>query len=226
MLNFLRISLLFSFLCFMTNSYGQNAIGGKVGINISKWTGDTEEFGGDIGSNFGFQIGGIFEIGINEKISIQPELVFIQKGIKIEDSDNFGGQQIDSKTNFFFNYLDLPVLLKIKFGNAESTNFFFTVGPAFGFALSGKVKSEVTFGGETEKGEEDFEFGDDDGVNRFDVSASVGAGVNIPVGPGNLFIEARYLLGLTNLNDDPDDDSTIKNSGIGIGVGFMAPIGE
>ena len=39
---------------------------------------------------------------------------------------------------------------------------------------------------------------------------------------GNLFIDARFLLGLTNINDAND---TIKNRGIGISAGYLFPIG-
>lgn len=225
MTNLMKTCLLLFFACFATLSFAQNAFGGKVGINISNWNGDTEDLGEDFKSNIGLQIGAVAQIGINDMISIQPEIVFIQKGTKSEGEEDFLGDVIKYKDQIIFNYLEVPILVKVVLGGNEGAGFFVTAGPSFGYALSGKTKSEYTINGETEKDEDSIDFDEDDGFARFELSASLGAGVNIPVGPGILFFEARYLLGLSDLDSD-EDDFTIKNGGIGIGAGILIRMGQ
>lgn len=228
MISLLKKNLVLVFICIVSITYGQNAIGGKIGLNFATFTGDTDDLesdGNDKGFNPGLQIGGVFEIGINDLISIQPELLYIQKGVRLKSSEDFFGNPVESEASLVFNYLELPLLVKIKLGNPESTNFFINVGPSFGYTLSGKSKSKISFDGETETNEEDFEFEENDEFNRFDISATLGAGVNIPLGPGKLFVEARYLLGFSNLIDSDFNDDKLKNGGIGLGVGYMVPLG-
>jgi len=227
---FLKKSLVLIFTCFLTSvSYGQSAIGGKIGIHMATYKGDTEDLGegeegGETVSNFGFQFGGVFEIGVNDLISIQPELLVIQKGVKLKASEDFFGSPLELENSLIFQYIEVPLLMKLKFGNLESTNFFVNVGPSFGYALSGRWREKITIGQETEETKSDFEFDENDTFNRFDLSVALGAGVNFPIGPGKLFVEARYLLGLSNLSDA--EDETLRNGGYGLSVGYMIPIGK
>lgn len=195
-----------SLLLLLSISFGVNAqisIGPKLGINIATLGGDDTD---EAKSLLGFQAGITAEIGITEKFSFQPELLYFQKGYR--DDDFF-------ELDFALNYIEIPLLAKIHFGDSESTSFFATVGPSFGFGQKIKISGD----GQSEK----FDF-DESGLKTFDLGLSIGFGVQLPLGPGNLFIDARYLLGLTSL-DDSDDDLNIKNRGIGIAAGFLFPIG-
>jgi hypothetical protein len=54
-----------------------------------------------------------------------------------------------------------------------------------------------------------------------------GAGVSFPMGSNTLMLEAMYSLGLSDINDDPDDpDTKIKNKGIQIKAGITFPLGQ
>lgn len=197
---------------FLATSYGLSAqisIGPKAGINLANVGGDGTD-GFDTKSIVGLQFGAAAEISVNEMIAVQPELLYFQKGTSI-DFGSFGGE-VDQ----VLNYLEIPVLLKLKFGQEGGPKFFGTVGPSFGFGLNGKLKSDA--------GDEDIDF-DDDEIKKLDISASIGAGAEFAAGPGNLFIDVRYLLGLST-TDDSEFDADIKNRGIGIGVGYLIPIGQ
>ena len=226
MKQFIKTSLLFLFIFSCSYSFGQNAIGVKFGGNLATWNGDEEILGGDPGSNLGFLFGGVFEINISDLISIQPELLYLQKGIKDETSFNDPIQgPLSSKSKITLNYIELPILLKLKFGDTQGTNFFFTAGPSFGYAANGKslFEFETVIDGETI--EDDIEFDDEDEFSRLELSASLGAGVSFSVGPGKLFFETRYLLGVTNLVDD-ETDAKIKNVGFSLSAGFLFSLGK
>ncbi|MEO0875247.1 MAG: PorT family protein, partial [Bacteroidota bacterium] len=65
-------------------------------------------------------------------------------------------------------------------------------------------------------------------ISSFDFGLAVGAGVQLEVGPGQIFFDVRYLLGLANLDDSEPEDEQIDvfNRGIGASVGFLFPIGQ
>ena len=170
----------------------------------------------------GYQFGVVAEIRINDHFAIQPEFNLIQKGAKQEFSevDSLIGS-ISTKTNIAFNYLEVPVLIKAgtSFGPARVD---LLAGPSFGYALSGKVKEEFTLNGETEKDEIDVDFKEDE-VKRTDVGLQLGAAFSFNLGESaKLFVDGRYLFGLTNLNDSTEDDSfKVNNRGVALSAGVL-----
>ncbi len=200
----------------------QISIGPKAGINLANWSVENSEENGDYQSRMGYQFGVVAEIRINDHFAIQPEFNLIQKGAKQEFSevDSLIGS-ISTKTNIAFNYLEVPVLIKAgtSFGPARVD---LLAGPSFGYALSGKVKEEFTLNGETEKDEIDVDFKEDE-VKRTDVGLQLGAAFSFNLGESaKLFVDGRYLFGLTNLNDSTEDDSfKVNNRGVALSAGVL-----
>ncbi|MBK7939931.1 MAG: PorT family protein [Lewinellaceae bacterium] len=198
----------------------QISIGPRVGVNLAKWSGGEEEIG-DVKNRTGYQFGIAAEIRLNDNFAIQPEVNFLQKGARQDFSevDSIFGK-VESKTDISMNYLEVPVLLKAgtSFGPARVD---ILAGPSFGYALSGKVKDELTINGETETDKYDIDFEDDE-VKRTDLGLQLGAAFSVNLGErASLFVDGRYLLGLTNLNDSEDDDFSIKNRGISLSAGVL-----
>ena len=121
-------------------SYSQISWNAKVGMNMSNFTGDM-----DTDMRIGFNVGVGMEYQFSDMWSIQPSLMFTQKGAK----------QDEVKMNPM--YLEIPVLAAARFAIADNQNIVVKAGPYFAFGIAGKAKYE--FDGETEKG--DF-FGDGD----------------------------------------------------------------
>ena len=213
--SFNLIPLLF-LLVFTVSSHAQS-VGPKVGINIASWAGD-DQFDDDFfTSNTVFQFGAVAELPLTDQLSLQPELLFFQKGFGTETS--FLG--VTSTTDNRLNYLEIPVLGKF-FLTDGPTQIFVTAGPSFGFGLGGKAIRES--GGDTEEVDIDFE---EDELSVLDLSLSIGAGAQAEVGPGKVFVDIRYLMGLTNVDDAPENEQIdIFNRGIGIAAGFLFPIGQ
>ncbi len=96
------------------------------------------------------------------------------------------------------DYLSVPVLFRYQ--PIELLNIH--AGPQFGFLLSAKSD-----------GEDVKEF-----TKGLDVGAAVGAGVDLPMGLG---FTARYIMGLTNVMDDEDNEGVeVKNNVFQISVTY------
>jgi len=163
MLRSIKSILIFIFLFSFTSSFGQNFIGAKAGVNLGTLNGDDNILTSSAKANLGLNFGAVFEIGLSDLISIQPELLFIQKGYRTDDSQEFLGITTSFKSELNLNYFELPVLLKLKFGQPEKSNFFFTVGPSLGYAISGRTILEFRSDFENELIDEPIEFGEEDG---------------------------------------------------------------
>lgn len=213
--------LLVLLICMISNTNGQNAIGGKIGYNIATFRGDTDDFE-DKGFIFGFQFGGIFEYGINEQFSIQPEVVYIKKGA----SNEFLGADGDGQTDFLLNYIELPILVKYKYGSTDNLNLYLTGGPTIGYLQGGRSETDLFIGGERIEENMDINFGDEDSFRRFEIGIALGIGANLPLGSGNLFGEARFSTGITDLNDNNLSDSSTNNIGLGLSIGYLYSLGN
>ena len=86
-----------------------------------------------------------------------------------------------------------------KFYVAKS--FSLEAGPQIGFLLSAKAEGE------------DFK----DYVSSTDFGFNLGAGYDFTE---NLSAGLRYNFGLTNINDFPNDDSTVKNGVFSVSLGY------
>lgn len=109
------------------------------------------------------------------------------------------------------NYLYVPIMAKYQVFDGLTLE----AGPQFGFLLSAKAEVEATFGGETESDSEDVkEF-----MSTMDLGLGLGLGYRMTNG---LFFQARYNIGLSNINDfDGADKYKQQNSVIQISVGYF-----
>ena len=216
--------VLFSFLLLAGLAQAQISIGVRAGANLANVSfSDTSDLDiGDPKTRVGAILGAVLEMGITEKLAIQVEPSFIQKGWRIKDESQLLGQTIKIDGNYTFNYIDVPVLAKLRF-NGENTGLYAFAGPTFGYMASGKYKVTTEVAGQKETEEEKLTFDDEDGINRFDVGATLGAGFQLNLGGGRLFFDARYNLGLSNIADEEevDDDFSIRNKGIGLSIGYL-----
>ena len=128
--------------------------------------------GVDFDSKAGFHIGGLAHVHLSPHFGIQPEIVYSEQG----------GQDNNDNEKWKINYLNVPVLFQYMTGSG----FRLQTGPQLGFVVSSKIKSG------------DIEQNIKDDVSRVDVSWSLGASYLFPEAIG---IDARYNIGITNVND-------------------------
>ncbi len=187
-------------------TYGQVSFGIKGGTNIAEYSFKENGTNIDQESINGFTLGAVLEIGLGGNIFLQPEAVFIQKGSEIQALTE------DNKINV--NYLDIPILLKMKIINSNVFNVNLLAGPSLGLALNG----EETMGGQTI----DVNFGGEDGLKRFDLGLNAGGGIGLNLGSIGVFGDVRYLFGLSNISEA--ESREIKNKGLNLSVGLMFKI--
>jgi hypothetical protein len=171
----------------------QTGGGIKAGVNLADLKIEGDGFGLDFKNRIGFHAGLYYHLFFNENIAIQPELLFSQKGAKID----FSGFEV--KTNF--SYIDLPVLVRyqvVDFLNLHA-------GPQVGFLISANAVADD----EKEDIKDDF--------NTIDFGLAFGAGVDLPMG---LNFTLRYVLGLANIASETEGDESLKNNVLQVSVGY------
>jgi hypothetical protein len=195
----------------------QTSFGVKAGGNMSFLNYKIEEGSQNVkwnGSRVGFQVGGVAQIGIAENFAIQPEMLFMMKGVNKMDVEELGDVKLNIKT---FT-IDMPITFIYR-----TNGFFGGIGPNLSFGLSSKMKVD---------GNDDVEYDlydkDADGEvsifsqKRFEAGANILAGYKLKNG---LSFSLNFVKGLTNLseyNDDLEDASIkTKSSYIGLSVGYF-----
>jgi len=191
----------------------QVSFGVKAGGNLTSLSGDVE----GMSSLPGFHAGGFAEFKLSEKFALQPELLFSMEGGKSSFKYQDGTISMSSEEKLKLGYINMPVMAKYYVTEGLSLE----LGPQVGYLISAKSDYDFrsTIGGVTieESGSEDVkEF-----MKKTAFGASVGLGYTLK---NNLYFQARYHLGLSNINDRADEENgsvaTIKNNGIQLSVGF------
>jgi outer membrane immunogenic protein len=169
----------------------------KAGVNAS--TLSTEDSLLDT-SNIWGAVGGIFTgRNISENVGIQLEGLFSQRGAK----DTSLGT---SETRIRLTYLDVPLTARFGTTTTNDVHFHAFTGPQFGIKLSAKAKNDF-IGNEEDLDEE---------VKSWDFGWTIGAGVEM----NNVSLDARYTLGLTNIDASQSSDGSIKNRTFTVLAGY------
>ncbi len=210
----------------------QLSLGVKGGLNLAKDHYDNEEIN-ELTEFIPYAYFALpVELEISEFFALQAEPGFVQKGVKMVEETTFEYEpgmfqtmDLDARTKF--NFVNLPILAKGKFGQ-ENVKFFALAGPEIAYALNGKTKTEMTVTNgtiEDFKETEDIDF-DEGGLDRWDYGLIFGVGAEAKLGPGWITLDGRYNLGLNNFNDNEDVDTKMYHRGIGVLVGFKVPLGN
>jgi Outer membrane protein beta-barrel domain len=178
-----------------TGAYSQTqfAVGLKGGLNFANL--DVSSAGSAYNSRTGYHGGAFFLIKLG-KIGIQPELVFSKQGstVKIVNTD--------FESNY--DYFNIPVILKLY----TIAGINIQAGPQFGFVTS--ATGPLTSGGSG------YTIQDiKDKLKSSDICVALGLGWDAPFG---LMVDARYNLGLTNINNSGSTE--VKNQVIQVSLGY------
>jgi hypothetical protein len=178
----------------LAGSASAQGTGVIVGVNFANVK-TTPDQGDVFDRRTGFAAGIFFGLPLGPSLSIQPEVLYSQKGVKFKDSANDERIELD--------YVDVPVLARITSGGG---GLAFVAGPSFGFKLRARGKSD----GQSEDANLD------DFVESFDFGFVLGAGLQ----GRKAFLDGRYQWGLSNLNKTAFDATEVKNRVISVMLGF------
>jgi hypothetical protein len=165
----------------------------------------------------GFHFGADVQIPIVPEFYFQPGVLFSTKGAKNDDNA--------VKTTTRLSYIEVPMNFVYK-GSLGNGYVLVGLGPYIGYAVAGKVKTEEGI----ENQDYDIEFQKvvalEDPMTvpyykAFDAGANIFFGYEMPIG---IFAQLNAQLGLVKINPEyealPDDDSSIKNTGFGLSLGY------
>lgn len=158
----------------------------KAGLHSATQSAPFYDLAVDLGGNkdprIGFSVGAFAEIGLRSPFSLQPELLYVQKGATI-DGEGTPVQTRVLKTN----YLEVPILGKATFA-AGTARPFVLAGPAVGLLMSAKGRVE------------DEQFDAKEELKTLDLSLIAGGGVAFSA----FAAEIRYTYGVANVSTSND----------------------
>lgn len=203
---------------FFGATLSQAQIGIRAGVNLADWSisgGDSQDEVVDSDRTtflIGLNIGLTLEFPLSESLTLQPEIHFIQKGVKDKSRSS---DPIQYESKILINYVEFALMARynvLDFG--ESSGLYLGLTPYFGYGLSAELNYEDD--------EQSFDFklifDEFSFLKRIDYGIGLGLGLNF----GNAYLDARYNLGIANIFDrgDTDSDQKIHNRGILIGLGY------
>lgn len=185
---------------------GTFSIQPKVGGTIS-WLSNMPSYG-DIKKSIyaGALAGAEFEYQVAQPFSLAAGVNFAMQGCQWDDVKIGSKEYKDPKIEL--TYLNVPVVANIYLFKG----FAIKAGVQVGFLLSANYKEEMKEGNTTTK--TDMKIKDD--CKTVDISIPMGVSYQVPTIP--IYIDARYNLGLTNINKD--GDYSTKNRVIQLTVGY------
>lgn len=174
----------------------------KAGVSLARLTNHNS-----VGSRnqVGATAGLMADATLSEKLSLHPELLFSQKGLRDEGSGPGGFR---SSFQIRSSYLDLPVLLRLKLGS-----FFAEAGPQAGYLLTLKTTSTNNSGNTPP-----YTSNSTRGARRFDLGYVVGVGYQLRE---RWELGARYNGGILGVNSSDDGTLQSRNSVIQFQVGYL-----
>jgi len=213
-------------------TFAQTKIGVKAGVTFPTMSSSStaEIFDGppeyQFKSNVSFYIGGTIDFAITQKFAIQPGLTLVGKGGKTEvyesnfEPNNLSVFQGTYKLSTM--YLEIPVNAVFNFDLGPG-KIFFGAGPYYAIAISGKIKKNGTAiqgnssATTTISSSRDVEFGSSKDYRRGDFGLNFLAGYQLKNG---FNIHAGYGFGLSSIDNDGFDESSLKNCVLSVGIGF------
>ncbi len=180
--------------------------GVKLGLTMANITGDGAKDGEYFNYNYnlGFEIGAFTIYHINNQMTLQPEILFTQKGYSLHM--DMGGNTMDVDTSL--NYIQIPVLLGFK--TAPGLKLY--GGAYVSYFTNAWVSSSDLNSDDETKAENDIE----KSISDFDMGIVVGATFK---GSDNLIFDFRYERGFTVLNDKSEKD--VFNHSFNLSVGWL-----
>lgn len=234
-------------------SLGQETnIGVKGGLSVPNLSGsDDNVLTKNYKSRTAATFGAFIELGVTDKVSVQPEINYsgqggVRKGVQPITRPIAGLPPLPPGQYFFgefentakLNYLEVPVLVKYKFGSRGKPRFFVNGGLFYGRLLNAKT---ITKGSSTIYINEQktplllppagtpippvsFDATTDiiNEVNRNNFGVTGGGGILIPSGKRNNFIiDVRVARGFWHIQKDTATNGTSRTGNFVVSFGYV-----
>lgn len=198
---------------------GKTTFGIKAGLNVSNISGTPEGWDDSIEWKAGFTGGAFLNYAFNKNFSIQPELLFTQRGFRSALLEGI----IDVDLTVSLDYFELPVLAKYAFSAEKKFRPTLFAGPSFAYCSG----STLTFSSWIFSGDIDFS----SVTHTTDFSIVLGGGFDYVLERGTIVFDTRFTYGFTNvivsgdfeINGDTEtiDEDDFKNYGVSFMLGYV-----
>ena len=184
-----------------TVAQAQFDFGVKGGLTMARINLDLQA---NISADFQYGAHGavFFNIG-KGLLSFQPEVMFIQKGVHVNDMQN------DDYAQYTLNYIDVPMLARATIG-LGLVDIYFNFGGYGGYLLSSKQKISI----KEDINGHGYEVTE---LNEWDAGIIIGAGVKVL----SLIFELRCGQGLVNVSNNTERYQDSKNTYLNITLGVQ-----
>jgi Outer membrane protein beta-barrel domain len=224
MIKNILLASIFSFVSIATISAQDISVGARAGMMwhnvVSKDLSSALTFNTVSTPSYGL----VANIGLTDNIAFHTELNYTEKGFKTnigKDLTLFGlSLPVGAKATTIVKYVDMPLAIKYKFGNTEGVHFYAMGGANLGYAVSGDISSSVKLLIDINVNKTAINMTSSN-YQRFEVGGIAGVGMNVPVGNGNFYIDARYNRSFQDVYEVPIVGAKVRNQGFGIGLGYL-----
>ena len=164
----------------------------------------------DVSARTGLIGGGFVQFAFNEDVSLQPEMMFVMKGVNLDLRDNLG------TASARVNYLEFPIFMRFNRSLNDMLRGFVMAGPSFGVKVGTGGKLNGAQG--AVQGSRDFDI--DPAIESKDFGLAFAGGLEWQ----KFLIEARYVLGLTDIATDIYfHEDSLTNRSFSVMVGLRLP---
>jgi len=189
-------------------SAGSWHTGARVGMNMATLRGDFLHIS-EPGWRPSASAGAFIEGNLAAWLSVGLEVQYMQKGATFTQSvtDAAGNVISQFESDLMLEYVEVPMLFRLKIASDDAVVPYFVGGPTFGFAVHG------TFQGPG--------FTDSDllkNMKAMDAGGTIGLGIRIPLDQARMDVEARYEHGLGDLWDISNNKGSM-NEGVLVTIG-------
>ena len=139
-----------------------------------------------------------FQYNVSQLVSLRTSLAYERKGalLKINATDISGNPIVDMKAHLNFDYLILPILVRLNLGN--KLKLFVNAGPYLGYLIRQTSVTEA-FNEFPSSSTDQTEY-----FKKFDIGLTGGLGCGLPIKNNFILtIEVRHNLGLYNTSELP-----------------------
>lgn len=197
----------------ITTASAQLRVGPEVGLNLTtvqkKIMGNSENSDLKVGGRIGI----VADLALTNSLYLRPGVQFAMMGGKesVTIPATIVTPEKTYTTTTDLSYIQVPVNVLYKFGEAGYSRLYIGLTPYVGFAIGGKQKSD---------GLPDYtiEFGDDKDMKSLDFGAGLKLGYELPMG---LYVDLSYLQGFTNNLPKGNSDNKFNNNNITLGIGYL-----
>lgn len=196
-------------------------VGFKAGACFANISGEIPELGSDFTIRNGFSGGVFLDLKLGERLSIQPEVIYMQKGAWLKDMPFtfVTPEEIligEMDVEFRVWYFEIPILLKYTMRPNSFLRPFLCSGPVASYTQRAIVEITQNIG--------PYSWGVRDDIagnlEKWDFGVAFGGGMHFAFGESfTVFLEGRYTLGLRELNK-LEDDASVKNRAIAVLIGL------